>query len=577
MKASSSFTPINKRFSSSVDTLMRDKDPQPLQYVQDKRSLVVTLRMDRAHINDQNQSPDNRSAPTLTDGMFSAKLLSKKAAEEALKSRARAAVCSPVATADDADINLQGLRSAQKLSQEALTRALAVGRVPDPSNNRAAFRQALEQSAERCASTDATHNGTVKKTSKRPKSSVSRPLRNLANDEADQAEGTGAVLAPLPLKHPLNASPGAAASPGFPFRRTKQKGVNVADTPGEQRNNAQKRVATPAKRRPRVVTFGSSPAAADAAPNEDTEALNTDKEAPNGGTVENCEQMQSPDSHGDDAQQDLGGDTSYDFQDSPPHSISTRDFSTQAAILMAQQAFQEELVSPQKQNIKLDMMDDATLMAPTRQVPSLGVITPFRDLRSPSQDANRIPAADVPISTQDLFNAASNFAFSTVKKVKAKKRASFAPSPSEDVDGSETSGSQDLRRDGSEVNPPSSADGLHAALGISPSDQLVRSDFGSHLGTPLLGVKPSSHTAWTPQSARRAVTTFSITPSGSLRELSYQEGQGLLGEVDINAAIDDAGSFLQTWDITAELKKSTPNGDHVHSSFQSRSALSVRN
>ncbi|KAK7535789.1 uncharacterized protein J3D65DRAFT_626249 [Phyllosticta citribraziliensis] len=113
-------------------------------------------------------------------------------------------------------------------------------------------------------------------------------------------------------------------------------------------------------------------------------------------------------------------------QDSPPP-----DFSTQAALVSAQRAFQQQLVSPAKKSDIYNLMEPMlgsqnTTPPPTGPFPTFSPITPFRTVNRDPKSTQKPPAsAAPPVSTQDLFNAASPFAFSTVKKAKPRKRVSI--------------------------------------------------------------------------------------------------------------------------------------------------------
>ncbi|KAK8156111.1 hypothetical protein BKA80DRAFT_133397 [Phyllosticta citrichinensis] len=113
-------------------------------------------------------------------------------------------------------------------------------------------------------------------------------------------------------------------------------------------------------------------------------------------------------------------------QDSPPP-----EFSTQAALVSAQRAFQQQLVSPAKKSDIYNLMEpmlgsQTTTPPPTGPFPTFSPITPFRMVnREPKSKQNPPASAAPPVSTQDLFNAASPFAFSTVKKAKPRKRVSI--------------------------------------------------------------------------------------------------------------------------------------------------------
>ncbi|KAK8250327.1 hypothetical protein HDK77DRAFT_480292 [Phyllosticta capitalensis] len=103
------------------------------------------------------------------------------------------------------------------------------------------------------------------------------------------------------------------------------------------------------------------------------------------------------------------------------------NFSTQAALITAQQAFQQQLVSPAKKSNIYNLLDPDPIFAsqnttppPAGSPPTFSPITPFRFVNQ--EDCKPSEKSEAPpVSTQELFNAATPFAFSTVKKQKPRK------------------------------------------------------------------------------------------------------------------------------------------------------------
>lgn len=226
---------------------------------------------------------------------------------------------------------------------------------------------------------------------------------------------------------------------------------------------------------------------------------------------------------------------------------SDSHFSTQAAVLKAQRSFQTALVSPIK--------DPSMYSAPVRQMQNpgsigLGVtaengmaaITPFRTFHrvyeDPLERTKSLTMGEVPMSTQAMIDAASPFARSTIKKSLPKKKASFVPSPTE----------------GKGLGSEADIDGGFGKLGLdmetSPdvSDNEVKPSSNAPPAVRSLSKQSSSiHLQLSP--------AFSIAPNGTLTEVFQQDGQRPTGEWDLNTVIDDAGSFLGTWDVDNELKR----------------------
>ena len=222
-------------------------------------------------------------------------------------------------------------------------------------------------------------------------------------------------------------------------------------------------------------------------------------------------------------------------------------FSTQAAVIKAQRSFQTELVSP----LKDPSMRSATLQQ--MQVPgpigpgitadnTKSAITPFRTFHElyeePPEGTYPQALDEVPMSTQAMIDAATPFTRSTIKKPVPKKKASFVPSPTEgkdlgnenDVDGGfgklgfDMETSPDISDN--EAKPPPNAPSAQRSLSKQPSSMQLQSS-----------------------------PAFSIAPNGTLTEVYQQDGQRPATDWDLNAVIDDAGSFLGSWDVDNELKR----------------------
>ncbi len=229
--------------------------------------------------------------------------------------------------------------------------------------------------------------------------------------------------------------------------------------------------------------------------------------------------------------------------------------STQAAIAQAQRSFQADISSPTKQpspppqlNAKAPTTSITTISK--RDPPPLGFVTPFRNFHTPPPAGPTLPKLvdeEEPLSTQELLNGISPFTFSTIKKPPTvKTRASFAPSPldipimSGDFNGDDTTifGKLGLDMDTSpEEAPPSQKPETSKPLRKSALK------------------KPK-----TPQQSSSHGTSFSITPDGVLKEVYNHDGQGgRVSDAELNAMIDDVGSFLETWDVETEMKKCASN------------------
>ncbi|KAI9703796.1 MAG: hypothetical protein M1836_007566 [Candelina mexicana] len=261
----------------------------------------------------------------------------------------------------------------------------------------------------------------------------------------------------------------------------------------------------------------------------------------------------------------------------PRDEDADNNLSTQAAIARAQRSFQADISSPTKQPSPPPQPNDEALpvsgaIIMNHDLPPQGFVTPLPNICTPSTTGPTLPKLideEDPLSTQDLLNGISPFTFSTVKKeATVKNRASFAPSPLDvpimscDVNDDDTTifGKIGLDMDTSPEQTP------------SQKPELSKPIRKSALKKPR-----------TPQQVSHG-TSFSITPDGVLKEVYNQDGQGgRVSDTQLEAMIDDVGSFLETWDVEAEMKKcgagagNTPSGrNNVKSGFSKRVLFSGR-
>lgn len=260
------------------------------------------------------------------------------------------------------------------------------------------------------------------------------------------------------------------------------------------------------------------------------------------------------------------GNSDYDGDTSPK-----AQFSTQAAVLLAQKSFQNDLDSPERNSPAISERDR---QPPSHSPSSLRsryshVISPFSQINTPGRFVSKASAGNglQMMSTQGIIDAVTPFTFSTEKKPnryvgspsrttilssKKRKNASFAM-PS--LPSSENSSPLSENRDESEAvgNPPNtSKSGIDASWRII-SDKAPNAD-NARDDTQLTAL-PLTLTGSTPPTA--------------------QDGQGAIDSFNLNQAIADAGSWLQqSWDFSKDLKHcSSKTGPP--SSAARRSALSL--
>lgn len=213
---------------------------------------------------------------------------------------------------------------------------------------------------------------------------------------------------------------------------------------------------------------------------------------------------------------------------------SYMNLSTQAAIAKAQRSFQNDVlsplkVSPQKHRSNMEVSPTA-YKTPKAALPL--------SLTSETTNGQGLTVNDdvEPISTQAMIEAMSPFAVTTAKKKPTLvKRASFARSA---------------------VTSPASPTANHfrpyspsMSTSVSPSPSPIR-----HSSPPPPPSVPKSLSK-----AASSLTSFSIAPNGTLTELYQHDGQQQRF-VDEDAwkledALEEAGSFLGTWEVEAEARK----------------------
>ncbi|KAF2189565.1 hypothetical protein K469DRAFT_700785 [Zopfia rhizophila CBS 207.26] len=286
---------------------------------------------------------------------------------------------------------LEGSHSAKRLSSLAAEHALVdAGSTPRPS-----FRYEVQRSAERCATANRKRRTTRK-------------------------SSTQNVTA---QSHDLVASPAPASSTGFTYRKI-----------GESRKAKDKAVQ---KRKPRPVTFTSSPASPagshekgleEAQPNEPV-LQQGDQEVEEHANLNHTVPQVAP-------RPDI-----YDVQSASPtrpehhgrhqtqeglRSSRVADFSTQAAMMQAQLEFQQGTfpsVASGTPRLALHSQDETLRPHLPHLSPATTSFHAFNaELNKKYQPDSVFQAS--PMSTQELFMAASPFAFSNVKKKPARLQGS---------------------------------------------------------------------------------------------------------------------------------------------------------
>lgn len=253
------------------------------------------------------------------------------------------------------------------------------------------------------------------------------------------------------------------------------------------------------------------------------------------------------------------------------------DLSTQAAALKAQRSFQADVVSALTP--RRPKREESTSVG---SMSRKAKITPMAHGRRETEAANAqlIKLSDSddaePMSTQAMVDAMSPFAVTTIKKRSpaVQKRTSIIPSPTKKRKARSPTQAPILSPES-----PTTAEfrthspGMSTSPSSTPSPSPEKSPPPIPLSHPTSNSKPPS-----------SLTSFSILPNGTLTEASlYQQdgqqrqdlphydislpldpfgfddaggdGQRQGNTWDLNAAVEEAESFLGNWDVEVEARK----------------------
>ena len=213
---------------------------------------------------------------------------------------------------------------------------------------------------------------------------------------------------------------------------------------------------------------------------------------------------------------------------------SYADLSTQAAILKARRSFQNanfppvKMSSPRQDNEATTSAASLSTHKGTKAAKEIEIThEPFRE---PSPTVFKPSAldshGDEPMSTQAMIDAMSPFALTTIKK---KKRGTSLGPPL------------------SPTSPTANPFSAHSSSASVTS---------AHVPSPS---SPMSGTNSKPPSF--GLTSYSVVPNSMVTDMDQQDGQQPQfryfdsSEWDLDAAIEDAGKFLGSWDVEQEARK----------------------
>ncbi|KAI4259206.1 MAG: hypothetical protein LQ352_000880 [Teloschistes flavicans] len=229
--------------------------------------------------------------------------------------------------------------------------------------------------------------------------------------------------------------------------------------------------------------------------------------------------------------------------------------STQAALFKAQRSFYDQVISTLSEGDKSSPSNGLENAANVDEERNVGY--DGRTTGSPQPEpATPSSASEEPMSTQAILECLSPFVDTTIKKRRSiNSRPKLTPP--------ESSGS-------SSPTSPTAQDFRIKSLSMSTTPSPPPPVSNNALPVPLSTLsKPAS-----------TLTTFSFAPNGTMTEAFQQDGQQpqdyAMAEMDLDAAIDEAGSFLGDWNVerearnqersTAESKASTDKGSRILSS-----------
>ena len=238
---------------------------------------------------------------------------------------------------------------------------------------------------------------------------------------------------------------------------------------------------------------------------------------------------------------------------------SYMNLSTQAALAKAQQSFQDAL-SPMQVFSKHRVLANRSQPSPTAyKTPNGNLPAVLQSSRPGISHEDPVLTPDEAPTTQAMMDAMSPFALTTAKKKTPppgksppyQKRASFAhsPLPSPSHTFGTTRRSLSMSTSSSE------------SLSPTPSHKSPKRNPRSKQPPPILS---KTSTALSKPLSTATSTAFSIAPNGTLTEIYQQDGQqqyqigmGLANSSswDLDQALEEAGSFLETLDVEAEARK----------------------
>ncbi|RJE23977.1 hypothetical protein PHISCL_03683 [Aspergillus sclerotialis] len=225
-------------------------------------------------------------------------------------------------------------------------------------------------------------------------------------------------------------------------------------------------------------------------------------------------------------------------------------FSTQAAVLLAQKSFQNDLDSPEPiQATSSKKRRSSRTPSPSRSHP--GSITPFYRLSSPARDADN-QANGAGVSTQYMIDAVTPFTVSTGKKSNGHAGTLI----------NSNSIKRHRKASGAMSSSPGNGSPLH-------DNESVMVNAG--IDPPDISHKLANHQSGSQLTALPFTLTGSTPPTAQDRQVAVGGGDSF----NLSQAIAEAGSWLQhSFDLNQDLKQISKTAPPSSSDAQ-RSALSL--
>ena len=235
---------------------------------------------------------------------------------------------------------------------------------------------------------------------------------------------------------------------------------------------------------------------------------------------------------------------------------SYQNLSTQAALSKAQQSFQDALLSPVQDFPERRVLVNGSQSSPTTNKKPNGIFpVVLQSSRSGIANEDPVLTPEEAPTTQAMMDAMSPFALTTVKKrtpspvksMQHQKRASFVHSPLPSPSHTFGTTRRSLSMSTSSESPSPTPSRIPPKRDPASKPPPILSKTSTGVSKPL-----STATS----------TAFSIAPNGTLTEVYQQDGQqqyqigmGPDSSWDLDQALEEASSFLETLDVDAEARK----------------------